>query len=132
MLYISLERETYGPERNAMKFLIAAMSCSKVVCISFAGLSGPVAVANCVREVLLQDMDAVSHWTVDTFWELAIRITDLSVCNFEVGEGGRRDSGGTEGESDDGFGVHVENLRLVRIVFLSSNCWYGGEGIRIP
>jgi hypothetical protein len=77
------------------------MRRSKVVCIFFAGFSISVAVANCIYEGLLRDVDAVSHWAVDAFWELAIRITGL---------GG---SSSAEGESDDRAGVHVENLKLV-------------------
>ena len=54
------------------------------------------------------DTFAIGNWTVDGRGELAkqsIAATDLS------GECCCRDSGGAEGESDDGAGVHVETLK---------------------
>jgi hypothetical protein len=93
------------------------MRRSKVVRISFARGSDSVAVASGGCEVLLQDVHAISHGTVEAFWELAIRITGFGISNLEVGKGDRRDSGGAKGESNDGAGVHIGHLKLIHRLF---------------
>jgi hypothetical protein len=122
-----LKQGTYDPERNATELRVAAMLRSKVVGVFFAGLSFPVAVASCLHQVLLQYVNAVSHWTIDALRELAVRITGLDGSDFKVGDGGCRGSGGAEGESDNGTGVHADNLKLVRIADWSSGRWCAGE-----
>jgi hypothetical protein len=121
------DRKTYDPERNAAELPVAAMRRGKVVRVCFEGSTVSLAVAGGVDEGLLCDVDAVSHGTVDALWELAVWITGLVGSDFEVGDGDRRGSGGAEGESDDGAGVHVENLKLIRVAVWSGGCRYGSE-----
>jgi hypothetical protein len=83
------------------------MRRSKVICVCFAGRTNSVTVAGGVYEGLLGDVHTVSDGTLDAFGELAVWIAGLGGSDIELGDDGRNGSGGAEGESYDGAGVHV-------------------------
>jgi hypothetical protein len=108
-------KKTYGPEGNATESWVAAMPCGKVGGTVLAGRFASVAIDNRVNEALSRDVLAVLDWAVNVCGELAVWIA--GAFDFGVGHSGRRDGGGAKSESDDRAGVHVEDLKVVPVLF---------------